>query len=613
MSIEAISWALNLAPIPTNRRDASSLAIVLVGLANHADPDGRNAFPAVATLVATPGYPNAPSATPSTRWKNSGSSPRPTRPSSPPTSNAPTAAPTAGTSPSPPTPLRHRHPPPAVPAPRPTRLSTTLSTGLSTSGTTRCSPCTPPRPTGCKHRPAGCKQRRHGVQPLHPNRPRTIPGTVPRTPPHEHRAATPGHPALPGPLRQVRRPTRRPRQRPHHLARDRPPALPGLSPLPPLDRREPCLSPARHSTHQPCQRASPRQHAPARCRHQSSVHPTRRQPGHRISQPGDATRYQPTPAPTGATHTSPQANDLNTASRPENPDPRPHHHRQPQRPTHTRPPHPLTPRRRHRPRRQNSPHQLAAERHQQTTTADTAARHQPDPTSRAALALVATNPGDTTHQPPPPRSPTPTTPLATTPPTSRTPLALVTTNPANPPTPTTSWRALHTSAASTGGQLASRTASTGEPDHQPAPGGGRLVAWTGFLFGSITSIAANVLHAWLPAAHQPPGWTPALAPQIGAAVWPIGLMIAIEAVTRIRWPEGFCWSLARFGGAGTVALGSAVISYGHLRDILVAWQYTSLAAAVGPLVLAGLMVVCGFALLASSHTTQGQTPPDDHR
>jgi hypothetical protein len=51
MSIEAISWALNLAPIPTDRRDASSIAIVLVGLANHADPDGRNAFPAVATLV----------------------------------------------------------------------------------------------------------------------------------------------------------------------------------------------------------------------------------------------------------------------------------------------------------------------------------------------------------------------------------------------------------------------------------------------------------------------------------------------------------------------------------------------------------------------------------
>lgn len=51
MSIEAITWALNKAPIPHDRRDASSLAIVLVGLANHADPDGRNAFPAVSTLV----------------------------------------------------------------------------------------------------------------------------------------------------------------------------------------------------------------------------------------------------------------------------------------------------------------------------------------------------------------------------------------------------------------------------------------------------------------------------------------------------------------------------------------------------------------------------------
>lgn len=51
MSIEAISWALNSAQIPTDRRDASTLASVLIGLANHADPDGRNAFPSVARLV----------------------------------------------------------------------------------------------------------------------------------------------------------------------------------------------------------------------------------------------------------------------------------------------------------------------------------------------------------------------------------------------------------------------------------------------------------------------------------------------------------------------------------------------------------------------------------
>jgi hypothetical protein len=51
MSIEAINWALNYAPIPTDKKNASSLAIVLLGLANHADSEGRYAFPAVKTLV----------------------------------------------------------------------------------------------------------------------------------------------------------------------------------------------------------------------------------------------------------------------------------------------------------------------------------------------------------------------------------------------------------------------------------------------------------------------------------------------------------------------------------------------------------------------------------
>ena len=47
MSIEAINWALNHAPIPTDRKDASTLAITLIALANHAGPDGTDAFPSV--------------------------------------------------------------------------------------------------------------------------------------------------------------------------------------------------------------------------------------------------------------------------------------------------------------------------------------------------------------------------------------------------------------------------------------------------------------------------------------------------------------------------------------------------------------------------------------
>ena len=53
MSVEAISWALNLAPVPAGRggQPSSACKFVLVGLANHAGPDGAGAFPSVGTLV----------------------------------------------------------------------------------------------------------------------------------------------------------------------------------------------------------------------------------------------------------------------------------------------------------------------------------------------------------------------------------------------------------------------------------------------------------------------------------------------------------------------------------------------------------------------------------
>lgn len=127
---------------------------------------------------------------------------------------------------------------------------------------------------------------------------------------------------------------------------------------------------------------------------------------------------------------------------------------------------------------------------------------------------------------------------------------------------------------------------------------GRFVAWTGFAFGCISSVAANILHTWLPAHHMPPGWSPGIAPQVGAAVWPIGLLLSVEVLTRVRWQRGWLWLTARFGGAGAVAAGSAVISYSHLQTVLTSWGYDRLSAAVGPLVVDGLMVVCGFALLS---------------
>ena len=53
MSVEAISWALNLAPVPRDRggQPSSACKFVFVGFPDHAGPDGTGPFPSVATLV----------------------------------------------------------------------------------------------------------------------------------------------------------------------------------------------------------------------------------------------------------------------------------------------------------------------------------------------------------------------------------------------------------------------------------------------------------------------------------------------------------------------------------------------------------------------------------
>jgi hypothetical protein len=117
------------------------------------------------------------------------------------------------------------------------------------------------------------------------------------------------------------------------------------------------------------------------------------------------------------------------------------------------------------------------------------------------------------------------------------------------------------------------------------------------VFGSLTSVAANVLAARIAPAGAHPDWRPSIDAQIGAAVWPIALLLSVEALARVKWPGGAGWMLARYGGVGIVAVCSAVISYGHISHVLRLWGYSELGAAVGPLVV-GLMVVAGFALLA---------------
>jgi hypothetical protein len=99
VSVEAISWALNLAPVPAGRggKPSSASKFVLVGLANHAGPDGTDAFPSVATLVRYTGLSERTVRSCLDGWRPRASSHRVTPISLRPGSSAPTAAHRAGT------------------------------------------------------------------------------------------------------------------------------------------------------------------------------------------------------------------------------------------------------------------------------------------------------------------------------------------------------------------------------------------------------------------------------------------------------------------------------------------------------------------------------------
>jgi hypothetical protein len=130
--------------------------------------------------------------------------------------------------------------------------------------------------------------------------------------------------------------------------------------------------------------------------------------------------------------------------------------------------------------------------------------------------------------------------------------------------------------------------------------GARFVAWVGFVFGSLTSIGANLLAARIPPDPTPVGWTPDVWAQVGSAVWPVSLLISVEVLSRTVWPKTLLSRAIRFIGVGAVALFSAVISYQHIQAVLISWNYEGLSAGVGPLAVDGLMVVSGAAMVLGS-------------
>ncbi len=127
---------------------------------------------------------------------------------------------------------------------------------------------------------------------------------------------------------------------------------------------------------------------------------------------------------------------------------------------------------------------------------------------------------------------------------------------------------------------------------------GKGWALAGFLTGVTVSILANIARMYVPPEHAPANWRPHPGAVATAAWWPIALLISIEVISRVQWPDGFIWRAIRYGGLTTVAAIAAIISYRHMSGLLSAYGESGLGAKIGPLAVDGLMVVSSGALLA---------------
>lgn len=141
--------------------------------------------------------------------------------------------------------------------------------------------------------------------------------------------------------------------------------------------------------------------------------------------------------------------------------------------------------------------------------------------------------------------------------------------------------------------------------------GGRFVTWIAFWLGVVGSIAANIAHTAVPTTESVAAWTatgqsaaewhPPVGAMLAAGFAPVALMLVIEIWSRVPWPTGTRWVVGRWIGSGLVASVAAVVSYRHMRGLLIAYGEPKLTATIMPLAVDGLMVVASIALMALSH------------
>lgn len=127
---------------------------------------------------------------------------------------------------------------------------------------------------------------------------------------------------------------------------------------------------------------------------------------------------------------------------------------------------------------------------------------------------------------------------------------------------------------------------------------GKRWAYAAAGVGGVVSVLANIAHSFVPPAGMPADWRPNGGAVALAAFWPLALLLAIEVIARVEWPDHRRWALVRWGGVTPVALVAAVVSYRHLSGLLRWYGEDAVTVSIGPLAVDGLMVVSTGALLA---------------
>lgn len=133
------------------------------------------------------------------------------------------------------------------------------------------------------------------------------------------------------------------------------------------------------------------------------------------------------------------------------------------------------------------------------------------------------------------------------------------------------------------------------------------IPWTAFLLGAGASIAANVAHA----AERNADGTDTGA-MLFAAWAPVALLLVAEMMVRGQRPRGLL-SAVEWIGAFLVALAAAVVSYGHMRGLLLQYGESELVAVLLPLSVDGLVVVASVALAAGRRNKAEQQRKAEQR